>query len=193
MCACVYTVWMWCSLSKHMCKHMCVWTFFVFYRCVCTQIDLFQYLCLFVSPCVSLPVIRVFVVKRWGANNRAPNSFKRRKSNNINKTAVSVTRVTFAVTGDRHRRGTYCLRISLKSASNCAIGLEVLSFLPLGVAAGQMHSAFSETLARIRPISWTGVKGNQSGIRPECGNFELLKHWVGMIKPDACLSLWAIK
>lgn len=129
----------------------------VFYACIWTPV--LHHICVCVGVCV-LMFILVFMVRRWGANNGAPNSFKRRKSNNINKTADIVTRVTFAVTGDRHRRATQSSRISLKSASNCAAGLEVLPFLPLGVAVGQMHSAFSETLARIRPISWTGGKDN---------------------------------
>lgn len=121
--------------------------------------------------CLRVYQLYAFVVKRWGANSRTPNSFKRGKSININKTAVPVTCVTFAVTGDRHQRATHSPRISLKSASNCASALEVLCFLPLGVAVGQMHQAFSETLARIRPISWTGVKDNQSGIHFQCTNF----------------------
>lgn len=121
--------------------------------------------------CLRVYQLYAFVVKRWGANSRTPNSFKRGKSININKTAVTVTCVTFAVTGDRHQRATHSPRISLKSASNCASALEVLCFLPLGVAVGQMHQAFSETLARIRPISWTGVKDNQSGIHFQCRNF----------------------
>lgn len=130
-------------------------TFFcVLDACVCSHIF---HPFVFVNPYVftGLPV---FVVKRWGTNNRAPNSFKRGKSKNVNKTAVTVTWATFAMTRDRHRRGAQSPRISLKSASNCAAGLEVLSFLPLGVAMGQMHYAFSETLARIRPIRWRGVE-----------------------------------
>lgn len=115
----------------------------------------------------------VFVVERWGANNRAASSFRRGKSNTPNRTAVPVTCVTFAVTGDRHRRATHSQRISLKSASSRASGLEVLCFLPLGAAGGQMHQAFSGTLAGIRPISWTAVKDNQGGIHSDCGNFVL--------------------
>lgn len=105
----------------------------------------------------SVCVYRLFVCLWSGGEGRTTGlqtALIEKKSNNINKTAVSVTRVTFAVTGDRHRRGTQSPRIPLKSASNCAAGLEVLSFLPLGViAVGQMHPAFSGTLGRIRPIS----------------------------------------
>lgn len=107
--------------------------------------------------CGSVCVYRLFVCLWSGGEGRTTGlqtALIEKKSNNINKTAVSVTRVTFAVTGDRHRRGTQSPRIPLKSASNCAAGLEVLSFLPLGVTAvGQMHPAFSGTLGRIRPIS----------------------------------------
>lgn len=151
MCLCVSCINLQCALNKRSDLEM---LFCVKCMRLLTNISSF----VFASPCVftGLPV---FVVKRWGTNNRAPNSFKRGKSKNINKTAVTVTRVTFAVTRDRHRRGTQSPRISLKSVSNCAAGLEVLSFLPLGVAVGQMHYAFSETLARIRPFRWRGVNG----------------------------------
>lgn len=130
------------------------------------------------SMCVSQ--LYVFVVKRWGANNRAASSFRRGKSNTINRTAVPVTCVTFAVTGDRHPRATHSPRISLKLASSRASGLEVLCFLPLGAAGGQMHQAFSGTLARIRPISWTAVKDNQGGIHSDCGNFVLSEKSCGV-------------
>lgn len=135
---------------------------------------------MFVCESMCISQLDVFVVKRWGANNRAANSFRRGKSNTVNTTVVPVTCVTFAVTGDRHQRATHSPRISLKSASNRASGLEVLCFLPLGAAGGQMHQAFSGTLARIRPISWTGVKDNQGGIRSDCGNVDLSKNiWSG--------------
>lgn len=127
--------------------------------------------CVFVSLCVSH--LFVFVVKRWGANNRAANSFRRGKSKSINRAALPVTCVTFAVTGDTHQRATHSPRISLKLASIGASAVEVLCFLPLGAAGGQMHQAFSGTLARIRPISWTAVKDNQGGIHSDCGNFVL--------------------
>lgn len=132
----------------------------------------------------------VFVVKRWGTNNRAANSFRGGKSNTINRTVVPVTCVTFAVTGDRHQRATHSPRISLKLASNRASGLEVLCFLPLGAAGGQMHQAFSGTLARIRPISWTGVKDNQGGIHSDCGNFVLSENILGA--GGVCFCLFVV-
>lgn len=141
--------------------------------------------CLWAYVC--FPVY-AFVVKRWGTNNRAANSFRGGKSNTINRTAVPVTCVTFAVTGDRHQRATHSPRISLKLASSPASGLEVLCFLPLGAAGGQMHQAFSGTLARIRPISWTGVKDNRGGIHSDCGNFVLSENILG----GGCFFLFVV-
>lgn len=110
---------------------------------------------LLVSPHLCLPVTHVLYMS--GGEGRTtghrPTGWGG-ESNSINKAAVGVTRVTFAVTEARHQRGAWSQRASLKSACNCDAGVEVLSFTPGGALLwGQMRPAFSGTLARIRSIS----------------------------------------
>lgn len=144
---------------------------------MCVSAHILHHSCVFASLCVCVCFLRVFVVRRWGANNRPPSGFKRRKSNNINKTAVSVTRVTFAVTGDRHRRGARAPRISLKSALNCAAGFwKYCLSCPWALPRGRCTQLLVKHLPGLGLLAEQEWKTTGVEFGPECGNVGLLKH-----------------